>query len=71
MKTLEAWYGAPPDRDEPVVQLFLANNGPQIGEVREHNDGLILELFRMTSSLVIPLEELQEVLRIAQNRLTS
>jgi hypothetical protein len=71
LKTLEAWYGVPSDRDEPVVQLFLANNGPQIGEVRLAEGKLVLEVFPSTegASWVLPVEELREVIRIAETRL--
>ncbi len=71
MKTLEAWYGVPPDRDDPVVQLFLAPDGPQWGEVRLSEGGLVLEVFASVSEkgVLLPIKELREVLRIAENQL--
>lgn len=73
MKTLEAWYGVPPERESPVVQLFLAGCGPQWGEVVAQDGQLILEISHPVAgagiALSLPVEELLEVLRLARDRL--
>ena len=70
-KTLEAWYCVPPDRDEPVVQVALAGSGPVWGEVRLDSGRLVLEVFGRSDGepLVLPADELREVLRLADDRL--
>jgi hypothetical protein len=72
MKTLEAWYGVPPDREAPVVQLFLADGGPQWGEVSASGGRLVLQVFPPAcgSALSLPVEELLEVLHLARERLS-
>jgi hypothetical protein len=67
-KVLEAWYCVPPEREEPVVQVFLAGRGPMWGEVRLDRGRLVLEVFG-GEPLVLPAEELREVLRLAEERL--
>lgn len=71
MKTLEAWYGTPPDRAEPVVQLFLAGEGPQWGEVSRRNGRLVLEIYPAPpkGNWQLPLDELTEVMKVAAERL--
>ena len=70
-KTLEAWYCIPPDRDEPVVEVALAGVGPVWGEARLDAGRLVLEVFGRTdcAPLVVPVDELREVLRLAGERL--
>lgn len=70
-KTLEAWYCVPPDRDEPVVQVAMADRGPVWGEVRLDDGRLVLEVFAHEGSdpLVVSVDELQEALRRAEERL--
>ncbi|MBP3956217.1 hypothetical protein J8F10_13080 [Gemmata sp. G18] len=71
MKTLEAWYGVPPGREGPVVQLFFADGGPQWGEVSTTDGRLVLEVFPQDSAaLSLPVGELLEVLRLARDRLS-
>jgi hypothetical protein len=62
----------PPDRDTPVVQLFLADCGPQWGEVNTSGGRLVLEVFPPASgsALSLPVEELLEALHLAQQRLS-
>ena len=71
MKTIEAWYGAPPDREGHVVQLFLAGEGRQWGEVSVSGGRLMLDVFPSESSsdLSLPVDELLEVMRLAQQHL--
>ena len=71
MKTLEAWYCVPPERDDPVIQLFIAGCGPQWGEVSRSDGKLVLEVFpaRTGESWVLSVEELLVVLRLADERL--
>jgi hypothetical protein len=66
-KTLEAWYCVPPDRDEPVVQVALAGRGPVWGEVRLEVGRLLVEIFGRSDGepLILPADELREVLRLA------
>jgi len=66
-KTLEAWYCVPPDRDEPVVQVAMAGSGPVWGEVRLDAGRLVVEVFGRSDGepLIMPAEELREVLRLA------
>jgi hypothetical protein len=73
LKTLEAWYGVPPERETPVVQLFLANGGPQWGEISTSGGCLVLEVFPPASgsNLLLPVEELLEVLHLAEQRLST
>jgi hypothetical protein len=55
-----------------VVDLFFADDGPQGGEVSASGGLLILNVFPLTSgsTLSLPVEELLEVLRLAQQRLS-
>lgn len=68
-KTIEAIYGVPDD--VPVVQLFVAGNGRQIGEISVVGGKLVLELFNrddgQSSSLSV--DELQHVIGLARERL--
>lgn len=70
-KSLEAWYGVPADRDEPVVHIALADGGPLWGEARLDANRLVLEVFGRSDGgpLVLPVAELLEVLRLAEGRL--
>ena len=71
MKALEAWYCVPPDRDQPVVQVALSRCGPVWGEVRVVSGRLVLEVYGHPrgEALVLPADELREVLRLAEERL--
>jgi hypothetical protein len=71
VKMIDAVYGAPPYRDGPVVQLFLADSGPQWGEVVSRPTGLILEVYPSADGKpwALPVEEVLAVLQIAANRL--
>jgi hypothetical protein len=73
LKTLEAWYGVPPERETPVVQLFLAGDGPQWGELSTSGGRLILKVFPPASgpTLSLPVDELLEILHLAQQRLST
>src|SRR5262245_53406131 len=70
-KTLEAWYCVPPDRDEPLVHVALAASGPVWGEIRLDADRLVLEVYSRSDGqpLVLPADELREVLRLAEEKL--
>ena len=72
-KTLEAWYCVPPDRDEPVVQVALSGCGPVWGVARLDGGRLVLEVFGRSDGepLVLPADELREVLQLAEDRLRS
>jgi len=72
-KSLEAWYCFPPDRDEPIVQVALANSGPICGEIRLNAGRLVLEMYAPPDggNWVLPVDELREVLQRAEGRLSS
>jgi hypothetical protein len=52
--------------------LFLADGGPQWGEVVASGGRLVLEVFPPAPGVVLslPVDELLEVLRLAQDRLS-
>lgn len=68
-KTIEAIYGVPDD--DPVVQVFLAGNGPQIGEISVVDGHLAFKFFYHADGrpCVISVDELQQVLGLARERL--
>jgi len=70
-KTLEAWYCIPPDREEPIIQIALAGTGPIWGEVRLEDGRLVLEMYPHPEggNWVLPVDELREVLRRAEDKL--
>ena len=68
-KTIEAIYGVP--NETPVVQVFVAGSGPQIGEISVVDGNLVFELFSRADgqSSSVSVDELLFVLRLARERL--
>jgi hypothetical protein len=71
VKTLEAWYCIPPEREDPIIQIALAGSGPICGEVRREGDRLVLEVYPRgdTDNWLLPVDELCEILRRAEGKL--